>query len=63
LQGNLTKINNLGMTFSYFINPSYGLNIFVNMKYRKFENNKQSANDMFISFGIKTELYNSYFDF
>lgn len=63
LQGDLTKINNLGMTFSYFINPGYGLNIFVNMKYRKFENNKQSANDMFISFGIKTELYNSYFDF
>ncbi len=50
----------------YTINPAYNLNIYlsVNRRFQKFDNFSQTYNETsYVSIGLKTGLYNLYYDF
>jgi len=63
LQGRKTKLEIIDIKAGYIINPAYNLQIFVGFFNRRWINNKQEIYSRFISFGLRTNLYNTYLDF
>lgn len=51
------------LTLSYTINPSYNLRFFVDVMARSAEYEKQTLNTLTVQAGIKTNLFNRYYDF
>ncbi|MEO8148575.1 MAG: hypothetical protein ABI723_13095 [Bacteroidia bacterium] len=62
-QGLETKITYVDLKVSYLINPAYNLKVEAGITNRKSTNNKQTMENNFISFGIKTSICNHYYDF
>ena len=62
-QGLETKITFFEFKVAYLVNPAYNLKIEAAIANRKSENNKQTLENNFISFGIKTSICNFYYDF
>lgn len=60
-----TQVNIISTNLGYLINPAYNLCVnvgYVN-RYQKFYNFNPSNNTSYLFFGIKTSLYNKYYDF
>jgi hypothetical protein len=67
-QGNKATIFIGDFQTGYLINPATNLKLFVNFTYRNFDINQptdafKTSNSTWISFGLKTDLFNWYFDF
>lgn len=67
-QGNKSDIFIGDFQVGYLVNPATNLKLFGSLNYRKFTlseptNNLDSSNSTWISFGLKTDLFNWYFDF
>lgn len=63
LQGNLNKVNFLNIELGYIINPSYNLQLFLSYLDRKSVLNNSSTITNYLSFGVRTAIWNSYSDF
>jgi hypothetical protein len=61
-QGLKTTITISQLTMSYVINPSYHLRFFVDIMARQSENKLQTLNTLTFQAGIKTFLFNRYYD-
>ncbi len=67
-QGIKTKIFNGNLQAGYVINPASNLKIFTDITVRNFNPERETAttfksNTVWINFGIRTDLFNWYFDF
>ncbi len=62
-QGNLTKINYLQLNIGYLINPSTNFKIDFSIVKRDLVSESDEVNTMFYSIGLKTDLFNHYYDF
>jgi hypothetical protein len=62
-QGNLTDINYLQLNIGYLINPSTNFKIDFSIVKRDLVSEEQEVNTMFYSIGLKTDLFNHYYDF
>ncbi|MBD0824837.1 gliding motility protein RemB [Aestuariibaculum marinum] len=67
-QGNKTKVFNGNLQAGYLINPASNLKIFADVTFRDFNPEAETAstfnsNTVWINFGIRTDLFNWYFDF
>lgn len=64
-KANFTQINIVNTNISYLINPAYNLNVYIGYNYRfqKFYNFNPSLTSSFIYLGLKTSLFNAYYDF
>ncbi len=67
-QGNATKSLYANLKAGYLINPASNLKLFVDLTYRSFDPDFTTAetfkNDtVWLSFGVRTDLFNWYFDF
>ncbi|MBD0836668.1 gliding motility protein RemB [Aestuariibaculum suncheonense] len=67
-QGNKTKVFNGNLQAGYLINPASNLKIFTDITFRDFNPEAETAttfksNTVWINFGIRTDLFNWYFDF
>ncbi|MBK6521961.1 MAG: hypothetical protein IPG08_06315 [Sphingobacteriaceae bacterium] len=62
---NFTQINIVNTNISYLINPAYNLNVYIGYNYRfqKFYNFNPGLTSSFIYLGLKTSLFNAYYDF
>ena len=62
-QGNLTNINIIQLNVGYILNPNTNLKIDFGVMKRNLisESNEESA--IYYSFGLKTDLFNHYYDF
>lgn len=60
-----TQINIVNTNISYLINPAYNLNVYIGYNYRfqKFYNFNPSLTSSFVYLGLKTSLFNAYYDF
>lgn len=63
LQGDETSILFLGIKTAYLINPKTNMRAELEVTSRKAEHESFTTDDLIISFGIKTSLYNTYHDF
>ncbi len=67
-QGNKATIFIGDFQTGYLVNPATNLKLFVNFTYRNFDINQptnafETSNSTWISIGLKTDLFNWYFDF
>jgi hypothetical protein len=62
-QGLHTSMNQLDITASFLINPSYDLTLFAAMTFRHEENSTMNNRYSYFSFGLRTSLRNLYYDF
>ncbi len=62
-QGNLTEINYLQLNIGYLINPSTNFKIDFSIVKRDLVSESDEVNTMFYSVGLKTDLFNHYYDF
>lgn len=67
-QGNKTSIFSGEFKAGYLVNPSTNLKLFAGFNYRDFtpktnSENFNNQNNTWFTFGLKTDLFNSYFDF
>ncbi|MEP7264768.1 MAG: hypothetical protein ABI772_09725 [Bacteroidota bacterium] len=62
-QGLATTIIISQLTLSYTINPSYNLRFFVDVMARQSDNVQQTHNTLTVQAGLKTYLFNRYYDF
>lgn len=62
-QGNLTKINYLQLNIGYLINPSTNFKIDFSIVKRDLVSESDQVQTMFYSVGLKTDLFNHYYDF
>jgi len=67
-QGNTANILTTDLQLGYIINPTTNLHIFANVSYRSFDSKEpisyfKQTNTTWFSFGLKTDVFNSYFDF
>lgn len=62
-QGLNTRINWTELTFSYLLNPLYRMNIFAYAGRRSFRNAQFNDSTWIIQVGIRTSLFNRYYDF
>ncbi|MBD0833476.1 energy transducer TonB [Aestuariibaculum sediminum] len=67
-QGNKTNVFNGNLQAGYLINPASNLKIFTEVTFRDFNPETETAstfksNTVWINFGIRTDLFNWYFDF
>ncbi len=62
-QGLKTTVNYHNIALSYLINPSYNLNFAVGFTYRSAVNDVETVNTSWVHVGLRTSLFNSYFDF
>lgn len=62
---NYTQINLVNTTISYLINPAYNLNVYLGYNYRfqKFYNFNPGLTSSVIYLGVRTSLFNTYYDF
>ena len=66
-QGIKTTSVNASTQLGYLVNPASNLKAFVNLSYRNFNPEAQTASvynnsTVWINFGIRTDLFNWYFD-
>ena len=61
-QGNLTIIDYKRLAFSYLINPYTNFKISIAMVFRKSHNCYDEVNTQFFNFGLKSDLFNYYYD-
>lgn len=62
-QGLRTTITISQLTLAYIINPSYNMRFFIDVMARRSENSRQTLNTLAVQAGIKTYLFNRYYDF
>ena len=62
-QGNLTTVNIKIFNISYIVNPKTNLKINLGVTLRDFKNEDGELQTQFINFGIKSDLFNHYYDF
>ena len=62
-QGNLTTIDYLQLNIGYIINPLTNLKVDFCLVKRNFVNEIDEINTIFYSIGLKTDLFNRYYDF
>ncbi len=67
-QGNTAKIVIADLQLGYIVNPTTNLHIFVNTSVRRFKSKEivphfSKENTNWFSIGLKTDVFNSYFDF
>ena len=67
-QGNKTKIFNGNLQVGYLVNPASNLKIFTDITFRNFNPEAETAttfksNTTWFNFGIRTDLFNWYFDY
>jgi hypothetical protein len=62
-QGLKTTITISQLTIAYVINPSYNLRFFIDVMARRSENKVRALNTLAVQAGIKTFLFNRYYDF
>jgi len=61
-QGNLHKIDYKRLNIAYIINPNTNLKINLGVTLRNLNNDEGKLQTRFINFGIKTDLFNHYYD-
>jgi hypothetical protein len=61
-QGNLTTVNIKIFNISYIVNPKTNLKINLGVTLRDFKNEDEELQTQFINFGIKSDLFNHYYD-
>ena len=61
-QGNLTTIKSGSFNFAYIINPLTNLKINLGVTFRSFNDDYKNLETKFINFGIKSDLFNNYYD-
>ena len=62
-QGNLTNVNLKKFDISYIVNPKTNFKINLGVTLRDFKNVDGELKTQFINFGIKSDLFNHYYDF
>ena len=62
-QGNLTTVNIKNFNIAYIVNPKTNLKINLGVTLRDFKNEAGELQTQFINFGIKSDLFNHYYDF
>ena len=67
-QGNTANVLITDLQLGYIVNPTTNLHIFANASFRSFNSNEpisyfEQNNTTWFSFGLKTDVFNSYFDF
>jgi len=62
-QGNLTTVNLKTFNIAYIVNPKTNLKINLGVTLRNFKNDDGELQTQFINFGIKSDLFNNYYDF
>jgi len=62
-QGNLTSVNIKNFNIAYIVNPKTNLKINLGVTLRDFKNEAGELQTQFINFGIKSDLFNHYYDF
>ena len=62
-QGNLTTVSFKNINISYIVNPKTNLKINLGVTLRDFKNDDGEQQSQFINFGIKSDLFNHYYDF
>ena len=62
-QGNLTTVNIKKFNIAYIVNPKTNLKINLGVTLRDFKNEAGELQTQFINFGIKSDLFNHYYDF
>jgi len=62
-QGNLTTVNLKNFNIAYIVNPKTNLKINLGVTLRDFKNDDGELKTQFINFGIKSDLFNHYYDF
>ncbi|MBT3612133.1 MAG: hypothetical protein HN522_04240 [Flavobacteriales bacterium] len=62
-QGNLTTVNIKNFNIAYIVNPKTNLKINLGVTLRNFKNEDGELQTQFINFGIKSDLFNHYYDF
>ena len=61
-QGNLTTVSFKNINISYIVNPKTNLKINLGITLRDFKNDDGELQTQFINFGIKSDLFNHYYD-
>ena len=62
-QGNLTTVNLKNFNIAYVVNPRTNLKVNLGITLRDFESEETEMQTKFINFGIKSDLFNHYYDF
>ena len=62
-QGNLTTVNIKIFNISYILNPKTNLKINLGVTLRDFKNDDGELQTQFVNFGIKSDLFNHYYDY
>ena len=62
-QGNLTDINYMQFNIAYIINPTTNFKIDFTIMKRNLVSESKEVNTIFYSIGLKTDLFNHYYDF
>ena len=62
-QGNLTTVNLKNINIAFIVNPKTNLKINLGFTLRDFKNADGKLYTQFINFGIKSDLFNHYYDF
>ena len=62
-QGNFTTVNIKILNIAYIVNPKTNLKINLGVTLRDFKNEDEELQTQFINFGIKSDLFNHYYDF
>ena len=63
LQGEITRLRFMEIQLAWLINPAYDMKLFAGYRLREESNQEAATSNAFISFGIKTSLLNTYYDF
>jgi hypothetical protein len=62
-QGNLTTVNLKNFNIAYVVNPRTNFKVNLGITLRDFESEETEMQTKFINFGIKSDLFNHYYDF
>ena len=62
-QGNLSDLKSYSFNLAYLINPYTNTKINIGILYREFINEEKQDKTQLITFGIKSDLFNYYYDF
>jgi len=62
-QGNLTTVNLKNFNIAYVVNPRTNVKVNLGITLRDFESEETEMQTKFINFGIKSDLFNHYYDF
>jgi hypothetical protein len=63
LQGNVSIHKSFDLKFSYIINPNYHLAVNTGVFYRSISDTSEKPKNLFIYFGLSTNVFNDYSDF